>query len=58
MYRKFLETAKVLNIYLNHFPKHEKFALANKIRNTAHIEKGDLKTLLEAIKQWETNLTH
>lgn len=36
MYRKFLETAKVLNIYLNHFPKHEKFALANKIRNTAY----------------------
>ena len=23
-----------------------------------HIEKGDAKTLLEAIKQWEMNLTH
>lgn len=36
LYRKFIETAKLLNIYLNHFPKHEKFALANKIRNTAY----------------------
>jgi four helix bundle protein len=36
MYRKFYETAKVLNVYLNHFPKHEKFALANKIRNTSY----------------------
>jgi four helix bundle protein len=34
--RKFVEFAKLLNIYLNHFPKHEKFALANLIRNTAY----------------------
>lgn len=34
--RKFMEFAKLLNIYLNHFPKHEKYALANKIRNTAY----------------------
>ena len=34
--RKFMEFAKLLNIYLNHFPKHEKFALANRIRNTAY----------------------
>ena len=27
---------KLLNVYLNHFPKHEKFALANRIRNTAY----------------------
>jgi len=26
--RKFVEFAKLLNIYLNHFPKHEKYALA------------------------------
>lgn len=25
-----------MNIYLNHFPKHEKYALANRIRNTAY----------------------
>lgn len=34
--RKFIEFAKLLNVYLNHFPKHEKFALANLIRNTAY----------------------
>ena len=34
--RKFSEFAKLLNIYLNHFPKHEKYALANRIRNTAY----------------------
>ena len=27
---------KLLNIYLNHFPKHEKYALANNIRVTAY----------------------
>lgn len=36
MYRKFIEFAKLMNIYLNHFPKHEKYALANKIRNSAY----------------------
>ena len=34
--RKFMEMIKLLNIYLNHFPRHEKFALANNIRNTAY----------------------
>jgi four helix bundle protein len=34
--RKFIEFMKLLNIYLNHFPKHEKYALTNKIRNTAY----------------------
>jgi len=33
---KFMEMMKLLNIYLNHFPKHEKFALALQIRNTAY----------------------
>ncbi len=36
MNRKFVEFAKLLNIYLNHFPKHEKYALANRIRETAY----------------------
>lgn len=27
---------QLLNIYLNHFPKHEKYALCNQIRNTAY----------------------
>lgn len=34
--RKFMEMAKLLNIYLNHFPRHEKYALSNRIRNTAY----------------------
>lgn len=34
--RKYMEMIKLLNIYLNHFPKHERFALANRIRNTAY----------------------
>lgn len=34
--RKFIELAKLLNIYLNHFPRHEKYALCNRIRNTAY----------------------
>lgn len=35
--RKFVEFAKLMNIYLNHFPKHEKYALANNIRNSAYL---------------------
>lgn len=31
-----MELAKLLNIYLNHFPRHEKYALANRVRNTAY----------------------
>lgn len=34
--RKFMEMMKLLNIYLSHFPKHEKYALSNNIRNTAY----------------------
>ena len=34
--RKFVEFAKLMNVYLNHFPKHEKYALANRIRNSAY----------------------
>ncbi len=30
--RKFIETAKLMNIYLNHFPRFEKYALALQIR--------------------------
>jgi len=35
MYQKYLEMTKLLNIYLNHFPAHEKYALCNRIRNNA-----------------------
>lgn len=34
--KKYLEMLKLLNIYLNHFPRHEKYALANRIRNIAY----------------------
>lgn len=34
--RKFMEFIKLLNVYLNHFPKYEKFALCSSIRNTAY----------------------
>lgn len=34
--RRFVELAKLLNVYLNHFPRHEKYALANRIRNSAY----------------------
>ena len=31
-----LEMVRLLNVYLNHFPKHEKYALVSIIRNTAY----------------------
>ncbi len=34
--RKFVEFAKLMNVYLNHFPKHEKYGLALEIRKTAY----------------------
>ena len=34
--QKFFDMMKLLNIYLNHFPKHEKFALSLSIKNTAY----------------------
>ena len=33
---RYLEMVRLLNVYLNHFPKHEKYALASIIRNTAY----------------------
>ena len=34
--RKFVEMAKLMNVYLNHFPRYEKYALAQQIRNTTY----------------------
>ena len=34
--RKFMEFAKLLNVYVNHFPKYERYVLSNRIRNTAY----------------------
>jgi len=54
LYRKFIEFAKLMNIYLNHFPKHEKYALANKIRNSAY-EVYDL--IVEGQKRYHKKTT-
>lgn len=34
--KKFIEFAKLMNIYLNHFPRHEKYGLALEIRRAAY----------------------
>lgn len=34
--RRFLQMVQLLNLYLNHFPNHEKYGLALKIRNVAY----------------------
>jgi four helix bundle protein len=33
---KFIDFAKQMNLYLNHFPKHEKYGLSQQIRNSAY----------------------
>jgi len=38
--QKFMEFAKLMTIYLNHFPKHEKYGLALEIRRTAYAVYG------------------
>ncbi len=34
--QKFMEFAKLMNVHLNHFPKHEKYGLALEIRRAAY----------------------
>lgn len=34
--RRYMEMISLLNIYLNHFPRHERYALATRMRNTAY----------------------
>ena len=52
--RKFAEFAKLLNIYLNHFPKHEKYALSSRIRNTAY---GVYDLIVEGQKRYHKKTT-
>jgi hypothetical protein len=33
---RFVEMAKLLNVYLNHFPRHERYALSTLIRRTLY----------------------
>ena len=55
--QKFMEFAKLMNIHLNHFPKHEKFGLALEIRRAAYEVYG---FIVEAQKRYQkkTSLTN
>jgi len=55
--RRFLEFAKLLNVYLNHFPRHEKYGLALQIRNAAYDVYG---FIVEGQKRYQkkTSLTN
>ena len=57
MNQKFFEMMKLLKIYLNHFPKDEKFALCLSIRNTAY-EVFDLITKKKKKNKKKTSLTN
>ena len=54
--RKYVEMIKLLNIYLNHFPRFEKYALCNTIRNTSY-EMYDLITECQKRYFKKTSLT-
>lgn len=54
--RKYMEMMKLLNIYLNHFPRFEKYALCNTIRNTSY-HLYDLITECEKRYYKKTSLT-
>ena len=54
MNMEFVEMAKLMNIYLNHFPKHEKYALSQQIRTCMY----DLYSLIvEAQKRYHKKTT-
>lgn len=55
--RKFAEMAKLMNVYLNHFPRHEKYGLALEIRRSAYAVYG---FIVEAQKRYQkkTSLTN
>ena len=55
--QKFMEFAKLMNIHLNHFPKHEKYGLALEIRRAAYDVYG---FIVEAQKRYhkKTALTN
>ena len=55
--RQFVEFAKLMNTYLNHFPRHEKYGLALQIRNAAYDVYG---YIVESQKRYQkkTSLTN
>ena len=52
--QKFIGFAKLMNIYLNHFPKHEKYGLSLKIRQCAYEVYG---YIVEAQKRYQKKTT-
>jgi hypothetical protein len=52
--RKFVDLARQLNLYLNHFPKHEKYGLSLQIRNAAYDVYG---YVVEAQKRYHKKTT-
>ena len=52
--RRYCETMKLLNIYLNHFPKHERYGLCNRIRNTAY---AVYDLIIEGMKRYHKKTT-
>lgn len=57
LHRRFVEFAKLMNIYLNHFPRHERYGLALDIRRAAYEVYG---FIVEAQKRYhkKTALTN
>ena len=51
---KFVEMMTLMNVYLNHFPKHEKQALCAQIRNTAY---GLFNLITEGYKRYHKKTT-
>jgi len=54
---KFIDFARQMNLYLNHFPRHEKYGLSQQIRNSAYAVYG---FIIEAQKRYQkkTSLTN
>jgi len=54
---KFIDFSKQMNLYLNHFPKHEKYGLSQQIRNKAYELYG---YIVESQKRYQkkTSLTN
>jgi four helix bundle protein len=54
---KFIDFARQMNLYLNHFPRHEKYGLCQQIRNSAYEVYG---LIVESQKRYmkKTSLTN
>ena len=52
--RRFVEMVRLLNVYLNHFPRHEKYGLAQEIRQAAYSTYG---FIVEAQKRYQKKTT-